>query len=121
MRKKQDRTEYNKQYREANRERLKLYARDFRKSGRATRDLKKLDQSVKSWIQRHPERRKAHRVVFVAVRNGSLKKEPCEVCGSTTVQAHHEDYSKPLEVMWLCRIHHWERDRPRIEKEKSAS
>ncbi|MFC3331681.1 hypothetical protein ACFOEM_04310 [Paenalcaligenes hominis] len=30
----------------------------------------------------------------------------CEVCGKSKVDAHHDDYSKPLEVRWLCREHH---------------
>lgn len=44
--------------------------------------------------------------VQYAVRMGTLVAQPCEVCGSEKVQAHHEDYSKPLEVMWLCFEHH---------------
>lgn len=31
---------------------------------------------------------------------------PCEVCGDVNSQGHHEDYSRPLEVMWLCQKHH---------------
>lgn len=45
-----------------------------------------------------------------SLKNGSLSRLPCEVCGTTTkVQAHHEDYNKPLEVMWLCPCHHKQR------------
>lgn len=43
----------------------------------------------------------------VYVKRGSIKKQPCEVCGAAqTLEAHHEDYDKPLEVKWLCRKHH---------------
>lgn len=42
----------------------------------------------------------------LAVLVGMLTKGPCEVCGITRVDAHHEDYTKPLEVRWLCREHH---------------
>jgi hypothetical protein len=35
---------------------------------------------------------------------------PCKNCGSVIgVHAHHDDYSKPLDVMWLCPLHHKER------------
>lgn len=41
------------------------------------------------------------------VRRGLLKRQPCEVCGTTDqVEKHHGDYSKPLQVRWLCRRHH---------------
>lgn len=43
-----------------------------------------------------------------AVKTGKLTKLPCEVCGDVKVQAHHDDYAKPLEVRWLCRRHHVE-------------
>src|SRR6266851_7628737 len=36
---------------------------------------------------------------------------PCEICGVTPAQGHHEDYSKPKEVRWLCRQHHGEAHR----------
>lgn len=58
-------------------------------------------------IKRYPERVKARQTVRSAVRSGKLIKQPCEVCGTTeNIQSHHEDYSKPLEVKWLCRKHH---------------
>ena len=44
---------------------------------------------------------------FHAARRGIIKKTPCTVCGSDAfVQAHHTDYTKPLEVVWLCRKCH---------------
>ena len=33
-------------------------------------------------------------------------KQGCEVCGSETVDAHHDRYDEPLNVRWLCRRHH---------------
>lgn len=46
--------------------------------------------------------------VSVAVKSGKLVKPSCCVlCGdSLFIEAHHEDYSKPLEVRWLCRYCH---------------
>lgn len=37
-----------------------------------------------------------------------LDRKPCEVCGATKVEAHHDDYTKPLDVRWLCKRHHAE-------------
>lgn len=40
------------------------------------------------------------------IRRGKIIKLPCDVCGGLDVEAHHPDYSKPLEVIWLCRGKH---------------
>lgn len=47
-------------------------------------------------------------LVAVAIRNGSLTSaNRCESCGNTgRVQAHHHDYSRPLDVQWLCMTCH---------------
>jgi hypothetical protein len=45
----------------------------------------------------------AHTIVNNAIRDGRLTPQPCEACGATEcVQAHHDDYGKPLVVRWLC-------------------
>jgi hypothetical protein len=49
---------------------------------------------------------KAKQKVNNAVRDGRLKKLPCIICNNPKSEGHHHDYSKPLEVIWLCRIHH---------------
>lgn len=43
-----------------------------------------------------------------AVARGKIAREPCEICGSLPVEAHHDDYSQPLSVRWLCPTHHRE-------------
>lgn len=46
-------------------------------------------------------------------RRGKLIPQPCEVCASTeNIQMHHDDYSKPLEVRWLCDRHNSYRRHP---------
>ena len=56
-------------------------------------------------------KRFANGKVKTELKAGRLIIQPCEVCGATDyVEAHHKDYSKPLEVNWLCRKHHDERD-----------
>jgi ribosomal protein S27AE len=37
---------------------------------------------------------------------GVIVRKPCEICGAEKVDAHHDDYAKPLDVRWLCRRHH---------------
>lgn len=45
---------------------------------------------------------------MVALRQGRIIKQPCEVCGKLKVEGHHTDYRSPLKVTWLCRKHHLE-------------
>lgn len=53
---------------------------------------------------RHPEKYKARQAVNNALASGKLKKpEKCENCRTVcNPQGHHIDYSKVLEVKWLC-------------------
>lgn len=55
-----------------------------------------------------PSKRAAYAAVQKAIKDGRLvRSSTCEKCGNTKhLQAHHNDYSKPLEVEWLCRSCH---------------
>ena len=52
------------------------------------------------------EKEAARRKLGKAVIRGTIVRLPCEVCGVPNAEGHHEDYSKPLDVRWLCRTHH---------------
>jgi len=54
--------------------------------------------------KRYPEKYKARKVLNHVIEKGRISKpKTCSVCGKTgRVEGHHEDYSKPLEVIWLC-------------------
>ena len=53
------------------------------------------------------EKTLARAMLRYEVMAGRITKKPCEICGETkNIQAHHEDYSKPLDVIWLCPKHH---------------
>ena len=56
----------------------------------------------------NPLRFKAMTKVYQAVKSGKLLKFPCEVCHTPKVQAHHNVYTKPLDVVWVCQLHHAE-------------
>ena len=48
-------------------------------------------------------------------RRGKLLPQPCYVCLSPKAEKHHSDYSKPLEVQWICRKCHLELHRKEEE------
>ena len=94
---------------------LDLIRAKDRARGRRPERLKKVASNAykyrhhnKAWRQRNPEKSRAHTRLRRAILAGYIKKMPCEVCGSCNSQAHHEDYSKPLEVRWFCFQHHKE-------------
>ena len=69
-----------------------------------------INASKKAYTRKHPERKRATTTLNNAVRDGRIMKGPCERRGdggcSGRVHGHHDDYSKPLEVQWLCAVHH---------------
>jgi len=54
----------------------------------------------------HRDRYRANQILGNAVRDGRVIRMPCEVCGDTKSEAHHDDYSFPLLVRRLCFKHH---------------
>jgi hypothetical protein len=48
----------------------------------------------------------AQRAVMDAVRIGTMIPMPCQVCSHREAEAHHQDYTRPLSVVWLCKTHH---------------
>ncbi len=68
----------------------------------------KIKARIDNWRETNKEKRLAHRIIDGAIAKGSINPpERCTVCNKKRkLDAHHEDYSKPLDVIWLCRKHH---------------
>ena len=59
----------------------------------------------------HRTKKYARLLTSLMRRFGYLLPEPCARCGNTEVIIHHLDYTKPLDILWLCRpchvlVHH---------------
>jgi hypothetical protein len=50
---------------------------------------------------RTPEKAVAWDKAYRAIQAGKIIRVPC-TCGNPNSEAHHEDYSKPLDVIFLC-------------------
>lgn len=65
-------------------------------------------QIVKRWLKQHPDRKAATTKVSTAIRSKKLIRPMfCLIpeCDKKP-EAHHPDYDRPLDVVWLCRAHH---------------
>ena len=60
----------------------------------------------------YTEQKIKHRVRSLTrsfIKAGIIIKGCCEICGTVkNVEAHHDDYAKPMDIRWLCRTHHRE-------------
>lgn len=105
-----------KAYREASIERYRAYDRgrsqlEHRRCARSEyqqsdRGRERCMAARRAYLERNPEKRAAHIITWNAIRDGVLIRQPCEECGEPRAEAHHDDYSKPLDVRWLCGRHH---------------
>ena len=89
--------EYSRKYREKNPEWKKF---DNKRNEHLIRKL------VKEYYYKYPIRVRALIEFRRALKNGKIKRFPCKVCGEEKVHGHHEDYNKPLKIIWLCSKHH---------------
>ena len=72
--------------------------------------------------ERYPEKNRANKKVYKAIHCGKLvKPSTCSKCFvvSDSLEAHHEDYSKPLDIVWVCKACHVEADKLRRLKDPS--
>lgn len=59
---------------------------------------------------------------YQAVKSGKIERMPCVICGSPNADGHHRNYTKPFEVVWLCKSDHsrlrYHHDEPRRRERK---
>lgn len=80
-----------------------------------SRNVGKRKEARRHWQNKNHTKTAAHSLVRRAVNDGRLVKQPCNVCGNTNVEAHHDDYSQPLSVRWLCKKHHEQQHETRFQ------
>lgn len=60
---------------------------------------------IMEWKRQNPEKVAAHKIVAAALKGGRIQTPgKCSECGkiSNYLDAHHDDYKKPLNIRWLC-------------------
>lgn len=92
------------EWRKRNPERVRKIARDY-----YHRNKEKRAAYSARYEKENRDKKRAHRLVKYAKKSGEIVPEPCVYCGDKNSQAHHDDYSKPYDVIWLCPAHHSKR------------
>jgi hypothetical protein len=109
-----------KKHREINREKIlahdklrskkphRVLARKLYSQTEAGKQARK--KATKTYHKRYPMKYAAHVIFRNYVRDGKIIAETfCSCCKSTEkIEGHHDDYTKPLEVRWLCEKCHKE-------------
>lgn len=93
-------------------EKIRAYDRE---RGKNSDRLKAKTAINKAWRDSDKRRMAAHNAVSRAVKSGTLLRMPCTRCGNPNSVAHHEDYDKQLEVIWLCQPCHKQRHKEIVE------
>lgn len=82
-------------------------ARWFKRWKKTVNGRASLKKARAKWEDLNREKHLAHRKVEMHVLRGVLQKpDNCQSCGIATpkdqLHGHHHDYSKPLDVEWIC-------------------
>lgn len=96
------RARWRRKYAKA-RDHLTNYRRVYYSSRKYERPANYLE-TCRKWRAEHRVEWNAKARVRYAVQSGKiLRADSCAVCGvSCKPQAHHFDYSRPLDVVWVC-------------------
>lgn len=87
-------TEYLRIWRQENKDKMAKRQRNYRKNNQ--------------------EKESCRQKTIRAVKNGKITKTACIICGDVNVEAHHDDYTNPLDVKWMCKKHHLEMHRAKL-------
>lgn len=98
-----DRIKSRTEYQKNNPDKFRSYKKKY-----ALNNPEKIHESQSKYKKNNPEKYKATSLLNNNKKKGKVISKPCIICGDIKSQAHHEDYNKPLEVIWLCDKHHKE-------------
>lgn len=111
---KESRSAAHRAWYERNHEAVRLRVAEYAQSGRGK-------EAKARYERNNPEKVRARKAVRSAIQKGKLERQPCEECGEPDAQAHHEDYSKPFDIRWLCFKHHREEHGQTVVKEEALA
>lgn len=93
----------NRDYYRRNKDKVSKKVYEYKHTEKGKRVM---NESAKKWKESNPKKYLSHLAVKQGLKYGFIEKKDCEVCGDPEVHAHHDDYDKPWDVVWLCPQHH---------------
>lgn len=84
--------------------------REARERAKTERSRKINCAAVRRYREKHPDRVRAQRLLRIAIKRGDIvRPSTCEIAGcdrTDRLHAHHVDYGRPLQAIFVCAEHH---------------
>lgn len=109
----------SEEFRKSERERIKEW--EHTEHGKALKKVsrqqyqktRKYKKAIEKYRKQNPQKRLAQYTLYNAIARGKIHRpDKCSICNKPCIpEGHHSDYSKPLDVVWMCKqchvAYHW--------------
>lgn len=86
----------------------------YRKWSLTERGKEVIENRMANWTKKNAKKKHAQTMVSNAIRDNRLMRGFCSTCGEQNAEAHHKDYNKPFDIVWLCKRHHMDAHYPAV-------
>jgi hypothetical protein len=71
------------------------------------KDKEKSREAYRKWLSRNKDKISEYRKILYKAKKANPIAQECVIEGCQSIgERHHPDYSKPEEIIWICREHH---------------
>lgn len=71
------------------------------------KDINKRREAYHRWASKNVDKRRNYQRILWKARRANVAPQKCLIKGCNNLgERHHPDYSKPEEIVWICKSHH---------------